>query len=177
MCSVWAAFKYVDKIKHCFRSQVREQFMHGKLSPCFTLYNMRQNSWKNYIYSSFWFYWKKKKTNYFPLVIQVFDQRTLVKWTSINCSQHLCRLDQNPSLAITGKFSNTVKAFDKVRHKGLLCKVETFGISGKLHKLFQSFLNKMFQRVGLNGQSSSWLTNWQGFLRFQFLDLSSSWYT
>ena len=120
---------------------------------------------------------EKKKKNYFPLVIQVFDQRALVKWTSINCSQHLCRLDQNPSLAITGKFSNTVKAFDKVRHKGLLYKVETFGISGKLHKLFQSFLNKMFQRVGLNCQSSSWLTNWQWFLRFQFLDLSSSWYT
>ena len=120
----------------------------------------------------------EKKTNYFPPVNQVFDQRTLLwKWTSINCSQHLCRFDQNPSLAITGNFSNTVTAFDKVRHKGLLYKVETFGISGKLHKLFQSFLNKMFQRVCLNGQSSSWLPNWQWFLRFQFLYLSSSWYT
>lgn len=119
----------------------------------------------------------EKKQITFPQSIRFLTNGLLWKWTSINCSQHLCRFDQNPSLAITGNFSNTVTAFDKVRHKGLLYKVETFGISGKLHKLFQSFLNKMFQRVCLNGQSSSWLPNWQGFLRFQFLYLSSSWYT
>ena len=119
----------------------------------------------------------KKKQITFPQSIRFLTNGLLWKWTSINCSQHLCRFDQNPSLAITGNFSNTVTAFDKVRHKGLLYKVETFGISGKLHKLCQSFLNKMFQRVCLNGQSSSWLPNWQGFLRFQFLYLSSSWYT
>ena len=37
-------FKYVENIKHCFSSQAREQFMHGKLSPSFTFYNMWQNS-------------------------------------------------------------------------------------------------------------------------------------
>ena len=38
----------------------------------------------------------------------------------------------------------------------MLCKLETIGIMGELHKLLQSFLSNRFQRVVLNGQSSTW---------------------
>ena len=53
-------------------------------------------------------------------------------------------------------FLDISKAFDKVWHEGLIFKLETFGISGNLLKLFQSFLCDRQQRVVLNGQYSKW---------------------
>ena len=50
-----------------------------------------------------------------------------------------------------GEFS-----FDKVWHKGLLCKLSLNGISGNLLKLSRDFLYCCKQRVVLNGQNSSW---------------------
>ena len=47
------------------------------------------------------------------------------------------------------------KAFDKLWHKGLLYKLESFGISGD-QNLFCTFLNDRHQRVVLNGQLSDW---------------------
>ena len=49
------------------------------------------------------------------------------------------------------------KAFDKVWHQGLLFKLESFGIRGKLLNLLEDYLSNRFQRVLLNGQESSWL--------------------
>ena len=60
--------------------------------------------------------------------------------------------DQSPSLEVRANFLDISKAFDKVWHEGLLYKLETVGISGNLHKLFQSFLSDRFQRVVLNSQ-------------------------
>ena len=48
------------------------------------------------------------------------------------------------------------KAFDKVWHDGLIYKLKTFGITGKLLSLLQDFLSDRFQRVALNGQYSEW---------------------
>ena len=48
------------------------------------------------------------------------------------------------------------KALDKVWYKGLLYKLESPGISGKLLNLFRSFLNDRHQRVVINGQLSDW---------------------
>ena len=57
------------------------------------------------------------------------------------------------------------KAFDKVWHGGFLYKLETVGISGNLHNLFQSFLSDRFQRVVLSGQSSNWSSVLAGVLQ------------
>ena len=48
------------------------------------------------------------------------------------------------------------KAFDKIWDEGLLYKLESLGISGKLLNLFRSFLNDRHQRVVLNGKLSDW---------------------
>ena len=46
--------------------------------------------------------------------------------------------------------------FDKVWHEGLLYKIESICISGKLLNLLRSFLNDRYQRVVINGQHSDW---------------------
>ena len=62
--------------------------------------------------------------------------------------------DYNPSVDIRGVFLHISKAFDKVWHDGLIFKLQTYGIDGKLLKLLKSYLRP--QRVLLNGQTSSW---------------------
>ena len=62
--------------------------------------------------------------------------------------------DHNLSLEVRGNFLDISKAFDKVWHDGLLYKLESFGISGNLLKLFHSYLNNRQQRVAVNGQYS-----------------------
>ena len=53
-------------------------------------------------------------------------------------------------------FLEISKAFDKVWHEGLLYKLKSMGISGELYNLLENFLSGRFQRVVLNGQTSSW---------------------
>ena len=48
------------------------------------------------------------------------------------------------------------KAFDRVWHECLIYKLQSLGISGLPLKCIESFLSNRFQRVLLNGQSSSW---------------------
>ena len=64
--------------------------------------------------------------------------------------------DYNPSVDIRGVFLDISKAFDKVWHDGLIFKLQTYGIDGKLLKLLKSYLKDRQQRVLLNGQTSSW---------------------
>ena len=54
-------------------------------------------------------------------------------------------------------FLDMSKAFDKVWFEGLIYKLRQVGISGEALALIINFLNKRFQRVTLNGQSSNWL--------------------
>ena len=49
------------------------------------------------------------------------------------------------------------KAFHEFWHQGLLSKLESSGICGKLLNLLEDYLSNSFQRVLLNGQESSWL--------------------
>ena len=49
------------------------------------------------------------------------------------------------------------KAFDKVPHCRLLCKLEAHGISGKVSLWIGSWLTGRQQRVVLNGEASSWM--------------------
>ena len=64
--------------------------------------------------------------------------------------------DVNPSLDTCGIFLDISKAFDRVWHEALIFKLLSYGISGSLLCLFNSFLSKKLQRVVLNGQASEW---------------------
>ena len=64
--------------------------------------------------------------------------------------------DCNPPCYIKGTFLDISKAFEKVWHKGLLFKLESYGVDGSLLKLMENYLTGCQQRVVLNGQASSW---------------------
>ena len=53
-------------------------------------------------------------------------------------------------------FLYIAKAFDKVCHKGLLYKLQQFGIQGCLLKWFENYLSNCVQRVVINGHVSDW---------------------
>lgn len=53
-------------------------------------------------------------------------------------------------------FLDVAKAFDRVYHRGLLHKLESFGVCGSLLKWFESYLDGRYQRVVINGQNSDW---------------------
>ena len=65
--------------------------------------------------------------------------------------------DCNPSLEVRGLFLDLSKAFDRVWHEGLLFKMKSMGIAGNLLNLLENYLNGRYERVLLNGQSSTWL--------------------
>ena len=54
-------------------------------------------------------------------------------------------------------FCDITKAFDRVRHKGLLYKLRCMGCSNRIVNWFASYLSKRRQRVVINGQSSDWV--------------------
>ena len=64
--------------------------------------------------------------------------------------------DCNPTLEVRSVFLDISKAFDRVWYKGLLYKLKCMGISGEIYKLLGNYLSGRFQRVVLNGQTSSW---------------------
>ena len=59
-------------------------------------------------------------------------------------------------------FLDFTKAFDKVRHKGLLYKLQTLGLKDPLLSWFRSYLTDRKQRVVIDGQTSSWLNTEAG---------------
>ena len=48
------------------------------------------------------------------------------------------------------------KASDKVWHEGILSKLKTYGVNGEVLTLLTNYLHERYQRVVLNGQTSSW---------------------
>ena len=64
--------------------------------------------------------------------------------------------DCNPPLEVRSVFLDISKAFDKVWHEGLIYKIKSVGISGEVCKLLENYLSGRYQRVVLNGQTSSW---------------------
>ena len=65
-------------------------------------------------------------------------------------------------LSLVSLFSLFIsKAFDKKWHEGLLYKLRSMGISGEFYNLLEH-LSGRFQRVVLNGQTSSWRQVWSG---------------
>jgi len=57
-------------------------------------------------------------------------------------------------------FLDFAKAFDKVPHKRLTLKLESYGISGKVLQWVSEWLRRRMQRVCINGVVSSWLEVW-----------------
>ena len=64
--------------------------------------------------------------------------------------------DCKPPLDVRSTFLRISKAFDKVWYEGLIFKLQTYGINGKLLNLIQDYLRSRPQRVALNGQKHSW---------------------
>ena len=60
-------------------------------------------------------------------------------------------------LEVRGVFSDISKASDKVWPKGMILKLNQYGISENLLRLIKCFLKNHKQRVVLNGQTSSWI--------------------
>ena len=64
--------------------------------------------------------------------------------------------DCYPSLEVRSGFLDIFEAFDKVLHKGLLCKLKSMGISGERYEIIGNYLSGRFQIVILNWKTSSW---------------------
>ena len=69
------------------------------------------------------------------------------------------------------------KAFDRVWHAGLLCKLKSYGISGQIFALISSFLSNRWLWVVLDGKSSEAYPVNVGVLKILFLVLHFSYYT
>ena len=50
------------------------------------------------------------------------------------------------------------KAFDTVPHEELLCKLESYGITGSLHEWLRTFLSKRHMQVVIEGEASEKVT-------------------
>ena len=47
------------------------------------------------------------------------------------------------------------KAFDTVPHEELLCKLDSYGITGPIHKWLRTFLTQRYMQVVVEGETSS----------------------
>ena len=72
---------------------------------------------------------------------------------------------------VRGVFLDISKAFDEVRHQGLIVKLKENGISGNLLKIIEDFHSNRCQRVVLNGQAHEWAEANTGDPKVQFLVL------
>ena len=64
-------------------------------------------------------------------------------------------LDEGKEVRVV--FCDISKAFDRVWHKGLLCKLEAAGITGATLRWFTDYLNGRRQRVVIPGAMSDWV--------------------
>ena len=62
----------------------------------------------------------------------------------------------NPSLEVRSVFLDILKAHNKVWYQGLLYKLKSMGNSWEFYDLLENCRSGRFQRVVLNGQTSSW---------------------
>ena len=64
--------------------------------------------------------------------------------------------DYNPPVDTRAIFLDISKAFDKVWHQGILCKLISYGVEGSLFCLIENYLENRNQRIIRHGQCSSW---------------------
>ena len=70
--------------------------------------------------------------------------------------------EDDPSRETRAVFLDISKAFDKVWHDRLIFKLESYGITGPLLGLINSYLANHYQHVVLNGKCSQWSQLEQG---------------
>ena len=63
--------------------------------------------------------------------------------------------DCDSSIDVSGVFLDTSKAFEKVWHGEILFKLKTYDVNGEVLTLLTNYLHERYQRVVLNGQTSS----------------------
>ena len=73
-------------------------------------------------------------------------------------------------------FLDLFKAFNKLWHDRLICKLKSLGIYGSLLKLIQNYLDSRFQRVLLNGHPSEWKPVKAGVPQCSILGLLFFWF-
>ena len=64
--------------------------------------------------------------------------------------------DCDPTHDVRDIFLDIFKAFDKVWHERLLYELETYCVKGEILNHLCNYLHERYQRVILNGQTSSW---------------------
>ena len=64
--------------------------------------------------------------------------------------------DCDPTIDVRGAFLDISKVFDKVLHDGIIFKLETYGVKGKLLNLIKNYFHARYQRIVLNGETSTW---------------------
>ena len=64
--------------------------------------------------------------------------------------------DCAPSVEVKGVFLGISKAFENASHLGLICKLEPYGVKGKLLDFLTNYLYEPAQKVALNGQCCNW---------------------
>ena len=79
-----------------------------------------------------------------------FNGHTVVR----TISSVLLVAEQSKDIPIV--FLDISKAFDKVWHKGLLYKLQQFGIQGCWLKWFENYLSNRVLQVLINGHVSDW---------------------
>ena len=72
----------------------------------------------------------------------------------LSITYDIYKADANPSLEVTGIFSEMPKTFDRAWKVGLLFTLKRLGFSGKYYSLINSFLKNRRQKVTPSGQSS-----------------------
>ena len=85
------------------------------------------------------------------------------------CHEIYTSFDCYPTLEVRGVILDISKAFDRVWHDGLIYKIKSVGISGPLLKLIENFLSNRYQRVLINGKSSTCLPIIAGVLQDSIL--------
>ena len=64
--------------------------------------------------------------------------------------------DCDPHKEVWSIYLDISKAFDEVRHAGLIFKLKHNGIQGKMLQILSTFLNNRYQGTTMNGKPSSW---------------------
>ena len=88
----------------------------------------------------------------------------------VYCPLNNLSFDCYPTIDDNGFFLDISKASEKVCHEGSLFKLKTYGVNGKMLTFLTNYLHEGYQRVVLNGQTSSWVLAKSGVPQGSVLD-------
>ena len=132
------------KIKNCLKN-----YYEISLLPIFN----KTSEWL--IFNDFFNFFLKSVV--YRLSIKFYSREFLYFATTIynpRNSQKFKKFDWNPPEDVRGVFPDIFKAVNKVWHEGLIFKLKTFDVEGKLIMLLENYFKKRKQMVALNGLTS-----------------------